>query len=64
MCRIDPFFRNVDYPIQQETLLAFASQVRAGSYVYGRQIGTQSVEKALRHVAQTQVLAGYPDPRR
>ena len=64
MCRIDPFFRNVDYPVQQETLLAFASQARAGSYGYGRQIGAQSVEKALRHVAQTQVLAGYPDPRR
>eukprot|EP00978_Attheya_sp_CCMP212_P017850 scaffold48105_cov30-Attheya_sp.AAC.5 len=63
MCQIDPFFRNVAYPVQQETLLAFASQVRAGSYRYGRQVGTQSVEKALRHVAQTQVLAGYPDPR-
>jgi hypothetical protein len=27
-------------------------------------MGSQSVEKALRCVAQTLVLAGYPDPRR
>jgi hypothetical protein len=64
MCQIDPFFQNVVYPVQQQTLLASASQVRAGSYGHGRQVGKQSVEKSLRHVAQTQVLAGYPDPRR
>ncbi len=29
-----------------------------------RQVGAQTVEKALRHVAQAFVLEGYPDPRR
>eukprot|EP00978_Attheya_sp_CCMP212_P049575 scaffold684901_cov94-Attheya_sp.AAC.1 len=64
LCQLDPFFRNVPFPIQQQSLLAFASRVRTGSYGNGRQVGFQSVEKAIRHVAQTQVLAGFPDPRR
>jgi hypothetical protein len=43
--------------------MAFAAKVRAGAFGQGRQVGCQSVATALRHVAQTFVLAGYPDPR-
>jgi integrase len=64
MCQLDPFFRNVPLPVQQQSLLAFAARIRTGSLGKGRQVGYQSVEKAMRHVAQTQVLAGFPDPRR
>jgi hypothetical protein len=63
-CRIDPWMRHFHKSLQQSYLLAFASRVRTG--VFGRAIpvGFQSVEKALRHVAQTLVLAGFDDPRR
>ena len=49
---------------QQEYLLAFAARVRTGIFGRAVQVGYQSVEKALRHVAQTLVLAGYDDPRK
>jgi hypothetical protein len=49
---------------QQEILPAFGARVRTGFFGEKRQIGAQSVEKAMRHVAQTLVLAGFPDPRR
>ena len=39
-------------------------RVRTGIFGRAVQIGFQSVEKALRHVAQTLLLAGYDDPRR
>jgi hypothetical protein len=48
---------------QQEILLAFGAQVRTGFFGKKRQIGAQSVEKAMRHVAQTLVLAGFTNPR-
>jgi hypothetical protein len=64
MCQIDPYLRGVPFQVQQQTLLAFAARVRTGSFGNGRKVGFQSVEKAMRHVAQTQVLAGFPDPRR
>jgi len=64
VCNIDPFFRSVPPLIQQQSLLAFAARVRTGCFGHGRQVGHQTVEKALRHVGQTQVLAGFSDPRR
>jgi hypothetical protein len=38
--------------------------VREGNYGLGDQVKVQSVERALRHVAQRLVLDGHPDPRR
>jgi hypothetical protein len=48
----------------QTYLLAFADRVCTGIYGRAVPVGFQSVEKALRHVAQTLLLAGYDDPRR
>jgi hypothetical protein len=50
--------------LRQTYFLAFAARVRTGIYGRAVQVGSQSVEKALRHVAQTLLLAGYDDPRR
>jgi hypothetical protein len=63
-CRIDPWMRYLDKALQQTYLLAFAARVRTGLYGRAVQVGSQSVEKALRHVAQTLLLAGYNNPRR
>jgi hypothetical protein len=63
-CKIDPWLRYHDRASQQFYLLAFAARVRTGIFGRGIQVGFQSVEKALRYVAQTLVLAGYADPRR
>jgi hypothetical protein len=60
----DPYLRRIDRSDRQNLLLAFAARVRTGLYGQGRQVGHQSVEKALRHVAQTLQLAGYDDPRK
>jgi hypothetical protein len=45
-------------------LLTFAVAVQEGQYGLGDQVKVQSVEQALRHVAQRLVLDGHPDPRR
>jgi hypothetical protein len=45
-------------------LLTSAVTVREGKYGRGTQVKVQSVEKALRHVAQKLVLDGHPDPRK
>ena len=63
-CRIDPWLRTHTKASKQFYLLAFAARFRTGIFGNAVQVGAQSVEKALRHVAQTLVLAGYPDPRR
>jgi hypothetical protein len=55
--------RYLDKPVRQTYLLAFAARVRTGIFGKAVQVGFQSVEKALRHVAQTLLLAGYDDPR-
>jgi hypothetical protein len=62
--RIDPYLRYLPRPLKQTYLLAFAARVRTGIFGLALQVGAQSVEKALRHVAQTLVLAGFDDPRR
>ncbi len=46
-----------------DRLLTFAVAVREGQYGLGSQVKVQSVERALRHVAQRLVLDGHPDPR-
>jgi hypothetical protein len=61
---IDPYMRHLDKPLKQTYMLAFAAQVRSGIFGHGIQVGAQSVEKALCHVAQTLLLVGYNDPRR
>jgi hypothetical protein len=47
-----------------DRLLTFAVAVQEGKYGLGNQVKVQSVERALRHVAQRLVLDGHPDPRR
>jgi hypothetical protein len=47
-----------------DRLLTFAVAVREGKYSLGNQVKVQSVERALRHVAQRLILDGHPDPRR
>jgi hypothetical protein len=60
-CRIDPWMRYLDKALQQTYLLAFAARVRTGLYGRAVQVGSQSVKKALRHVAQTLLLEGYKE---
>jgi hypothetical protein len=62
--RRDPYLLNCSKPIQQQLLLGFAARVWRGYYGRGAQVQAQTPETALRHVAQTLVLNGYPDPRR
>ena len=59
-----PYLPDMSKHDQQEILLAFGARVRTGFFGKKRQVGAQSVEKAMRHVAQTLVLAGFTDPRR
>ena len=61
---VDPWLRHHSDASKQTHLLAFAARVRTGIFGRSIQVGHQSVEKVLRYVAQTLVLAGYPDPRR
>jgi hypothetical protein len=49
---------------KQTYFLAFAARVRSGIFGNAVQVGHQTVEKVLHHVAQTLLLAGYDDPRR
>jgi hypothetical protein len=51
-------------PSKQTYFLAFAARVCTGVLGNTVQVGHQTVEKALRHMAQTLLLAGYDDPRR
>jgi hypothetical protein len=45
-------------------LLTFAVAVREGQYGLGATVQVQSVERALRHVAQRIILDGHRDPRK
>ena len=63
-CGVDPWLRDLGPPARSQLLLGFAARTRTGYFGKGRQVSAQSVEKALRHVAQAFVLEGYPDPRR
>ncbi len=47
-----------------DRLLTFAVTVREGKCGHGNQVKVQSVEWALRHVAQKLILDGHPNPRR
>jgi hypothetical protein len=47
-----------------DQLLTFAVAMWEGKYGLGSQVKIQSVERALRHIAQGLVLDGHPDPRR
>jgi hypothetical protein len=62
--RCDPYLLHCPKPVQQQLLLGFAARIRRGYYGRGSQVQAATPETALRHVAQTIVLAGYPDPRR
>jgi hypothetical protein len=60
--RHDPYLIDLTKSIQQQLLIAFAARVRQGYYGKGNTVQAQTPKTALRHVAQTLVLAGYPDP--
>jgi hypothetical protein len=62
--RQDPYLLGCSKPVQQNLLIGFATRVRRGYYGRGVKVQAQTPETALRHVAQTLVLAGYRDPRR
>lgn len=62
-CGVDPWLRDIAAATRGQLLLGFAARTRTGYFGKGRQVGAQTVEKALRHVAQAFVLEGYPDPR-
>ena len=47
----------------QPATLGIFRRTRTGFFGKGRQVGAQTVEKALRHVAQAFVLEGFPNPR-
>jgi hypothetical protein len=47
-----------------DQLLMFAVSVREGQYGLRDQVKVQSVERALRHVAQRLISDGHPDPQR
>ena len=47
-----------------DKLLTFAVAVREGQFGCRAQAKVQSVEKALRHIAQKLILDGHPDPRK
>jgi hypothetical protein len=63
-CHFDPWLRSLSKASKQECLLSFAARVRTGIFGRAVQVGHQSVEKALRYVAQTLVMAGFEDPRK
>ncbi|KAI2500877.1 hypothetical protein MHU86_13597 [Fragilaria crotonensis] len=63
-CRLDPWLSGCPITVQQQLFMGFAARVRTGYFGVGRQVGHQTVEKAIRHVAQARVLAGLTDPRR
>jgi integrase len=62
--RRDPYLLQCTKPVQQQLLIGFAARIRRGYYGRGLKVQAQTPETSLRHVAQTLVLAGYPDPRR
>lgn len=61
-CHRDPYMCGLSKPLQQELLLSFAVRLRECHFGRGKRAGAQNVATGLRHVAQTNVLAGYPDP--
>jgi hypothetical protein len=63
-CRLFPQAGNKWASVVMDQLLTFAVAVREGQYGLGAQVKVQSVERALRHVAQRLVLDGHPNPRR
>ena len=63
-CGIYPWLRDIAPATQSQLLLGFATRTRTGHFGKGQQVGSQTVEKALHHVAQAFVLEGYPDFRR
>ena len=50
--------------VTTDQLLTFAVAVWDGQYGLGATVQVQSVERALRHIAQRIILDGHPDPRR
>jgi hypothetical protein len=64
-CRLYPKDRGSGPTASERTdqLLTFAVAMQEGQYGLGDQVNAQSVNQALRHVAQRLVLDGHPDPR-
>jgi hypothetical protein len=60
---MDPWLRLMPLSLKQTYLLAFAARFCTGIFWKAIQVGFQSVEKALHHISQALVLAGYDNPR-
>jgi hypothetical protein len=56
--RTDPWLRDTTPTIRSQLLLGFGAQTCTGFFEKGRQVGSQTVEKVLHHVAQTFMLEG------
>jgi hypothetical protein len=62
-CPLFPQTGNKSASVGMDQLLTFAVAMQEGQYGLRAQVKVQSVERALRHVAQRLVLDGHPDPR-
>jgi hypothetical protein len=62
-CHLFPQTGNKLASVGMDQLLTFALAVREGQYGLGAQVKVQSVERALKHIAQRLVLDGHPNPR-
>ena len=60
----ESYMQDISATIQNHLLLNFAARNRRSYYSRGRQVGSQTPETALRHVAQTVILEGYSNPCR
>ena len=64
LCQIDPWMRCFNKALRQTHFVAFAARVRTGIFGRAKPVGSQQVEKVMRHVAQTLMLVGCNDPHR
>jgi hypothetical protein len=62
--RCDPYLQQTEKSVQQNLLIGFTARVRRGYFGRGLTVQAQTPETALRHVAQTIVLAGYANQQR
>jgi hypothetical protein len=59
----NPWLRDITPPARLQLLSGFAARTRTGYFGKGRQVTSQTVEKAMHHMARAFMLEGYPDPR-
>lgn len=60
---LDPWLRQCTQPQRNQSILAFAAAIRAGRFHSRPPVGSQTIEKAVRTIAQRHAAAFLPDPR-